>query len=234
MAPATPRSSHVTGLPSSARGEHGPPEARAQVVDVGGQREDRHHLRRDRDDELRLARNAVLAAAEAHDDVPERPVTDIEDARPEDPVRVDAERVLVVEAVVDERTGEVMGRADRVDVAGQVEVEVLHRDDLAVAAAGRAALDAKDRPERRLADVDRRPMADPVEALGEADRRGRLALAQRRRRDRRDHHVLPARTFGLEPGDRRRASPSPSSARTARARRVGCPARRRCRRWAAG
>ena len=33
--------------------------------------------------------------------------------------------------------------ADGVDVAGQVEVEVLHRDDLAVAAAGRAALDAE-------------------------------------------------------------------------------------------
>ena len=49
---------------------------------------------------------------------------------------------------------EVVGRADRVDVAGQVEVEVLHRDDLAVAAAGRAALDPEHRPERRLADAD--------------------------------------------------------------------------------
>jgi hypothetical protein len=47
----------------------------------------------------------------------------------------------------DEGGGEIVGRADRVDVAGQVEVEVLHRDHLAVAAAGRAALDAEDRPE---------------------------------------------------------------------------------------
>ncbi len=40
---------------------------------------------------------------------------------------------------------QVVGRADGVDVAGQVEVELLHGDDLAVAAAGRAALDAEDR-----------------------------------------------------------------------------------------
>ena len=144
----------------------------------------------DGDDELGLARDAVLASAEADDDVAQRPVADVDDARPQDPVRVDAERVLVVEAVVDERAGEVVRRADRVDVAGQVEVEVLHRDDLAVAAAGGAALDPEHRPERRLADVDRRPLADVVEALGEADRRRRLALAERRRGDRRDDDVL--------------------------------------------
>ena len=155
IAPATPRSSAVTGVPSRGRREDDPAEPRAQVVQVGGEGEDRHDLGADGDDELGLARDAVLAPAEADDDVAQRPVADVEDARPEDPVRVDAERVLVVEAVVEERAGEVVRRADGVDVAGQVEVEVLHRDDLAVAAAGRAALDPEDRPERRLADVDR-------------------------------------------------------------------------------
>ena len=88
----------------------------------------------------------------------------------QDAVRVDAERVAVVDVVVDEGRREVVGGPDRVDVAGQVEVEVLHRDDLAVAAAGRAALDPEDGPERRLADRDGRALPDAVEALGEADR----------------------------------------------------------------
>ena len=96
-------------------------------------------------------------------------------------MRVDAERVAVVDVVVEERRGEVVRGADRVDVAGQVEVEVLHRDDLAVAAARGAALDPEHGPERRLADRDGGPPADPVEALGEADGRRRLALAERRR-----------------------------------------------------
>ncbi len=185
--------------PVGRRGQDDPPEPGAQVEQVGGEGEDRHDLRADGDDELGLARDAVLAPAEADDDVAQRPIADVDDARPEDPVRVDAERVLVVEAVVEERPGEVVRGPDGMDVAGQVEVEVLHRDDLAVAAAGRAALDPEDRPERRLADVDRGLLADAVEALGEPDRRRRLALAERRRGDRGDDDVLAARPLGLEP-----------------------------------
>ena len=75
-------------------------------------------------------------------------------------------------------------------VAGQMEVEVLHRDDLAVAATGRSALDPEHGAQARLADRHGGLLADPVQALGQADRRGRLALAERRRRDRGDHHVL--------------------------------------------
>ena len=52
---------------------------------------------------------------------------------------------------VDERREQVVGGRDRVDVAGEVEVDVLHGHDLGVPAAGRAALHAEDRAERRLA-----------------------------------------------------------------------------------
>jgi formyltetrahydrofolate synthetase len=92
-------------------------------------------------------------------------VADVDDARPQDPVRVDAQWVLVVEAVIDEGARQVVGGTDGVDVAGQVEVEVLHRDDLAVAAARGPALDPEHRAERRLADVDGGFLADVVEAL---------------------------------------------------------------------
>ncbi len=76
--------------------------------------------------------------------------------------------------------------ADGVDVAGEVEVEVLHRDELRVAAAGRAALDAEDRAEGGLAQGEHGVDADGVHRLGEADGRDRLALAERRRGDGRD------------------------------------------------
>ena len=135
----------MIGLAIRVGRQDDPPEPGAQVEQVGRERQDRHHLGADRDHELGLARDAVLAPAEADDDVAERAVADVEDPRPEDPVRVDPERVLVVEAVVEERAGQVVRRPDGMDVAGQVEVEVLHRDDLAVAAAGRAALDPEDR-----------------------------------------------------------------------------------------
>ena len=71
-----------------------------------------------------------------------------------------------------------LARRDRVDVAREVEVQVLHRHDLREPAAGRAALDAEDRAQRWLADGQRTgflPMY--AEALRQRDRGRRLALA---------------------------------------------------------
>ena len=58
---------------------------------------------------------------------------------------VDAERVAVMEVVVEHRGEQVVRRRDRVEVAGEVEVDLVHRDHLRVAAARRAALHAEHR-----------------------------------------------------------------------------------------
>ena len=191
--------------PVAAGREHDPAEPRPEVVDVGREGEDRHDLGADRDHVLGGARVAVLGAAQPDDDLAQRPVADVDDARPQDPVLVDRQLVAVVDVVVDERRREVVRGADRVHVAGQVEVEVLHRDDLAVAAAGRAALDPEHRPEARLADRHRGPAADPVEALGEPDHGRALAFPERGRRHAGHHDVLAARVGGLEATDRPRS-----------------------------
>jgi hypothetical protein len=104
-------------------------------------------------------------------------------------VWVDVEGVALLHVVVDHRRQEVVGGGDGVHVAGEVQVQRLHGDDLAVAAAGGAALDPERRPHGRLADGDGRPPADVTEGLTEADRGGGLPLAQRCGRDRRDDDV---------------------------------------------
>jgi hypothetical protein len=81
-------------------------------------------------------------------------------------------------------------RGDGVEVAGEMEVDVLHRHDLRIAAAGRPALHAEARPQRGLAQADHGLLADAVQRVAEADRRGRLALAGRRRIDRGDQDQL--------------------------------------------
>ena len=82
--------------------------------------------------------------------------------------------------VVQECRGQVVGGGDGVQVAGEVDVDLFHGQDLAEAAAGGAALEAEDRAEARLPNGCGGADADPVEALGEADRGRRLALAERR------------------------------------------------------
>ncbi len=178
--------------PVERGGDDHPAEAPPQILQVGCEREDRHDFRSDRDLPLGLARVAVLAAAEADDRLSDGAVGDVHDTRPEDAEWIDAKRVAVGQRVVDEGRQQVMGRSDGVVVAGEVEVEVLHRDHLAVTAARGSALDTENRSQRWLANADRGTVADPVEPLHEADVRGRLAFAERGRRDRGNDYVLAA------------------------------------------
>ena len=76
------------------------------------------------------------------------------------------------------------------EIAGEMEVDILHRDDLGIAAAGRAALDPERGTERGLAQAQHRLLADKVQRIGETDRGGGLALAGRRRRNRRHQDQL--------------------------------------------
>ena len=62
-------------------------------------------------------------------------------------------RALVQHARIDRRGHQIVRRRNRVDVAGQVQVEVFHRDDLRIAAARCAALDAERRTLRGLPDA---------------------------------------------------------------------------------
>ncbi len=71
------------------------------------------------------------------DDLAEGAVVHVERAAPGDRERVDAERVPLQDVRVEHRGEKVVRGGDRVEVAGEVEVEVLHRHDLRVAAAGR-------------------------------------------------------------------------------------------------
>ena len=168
-------------------------EALLEVVEVLGEAEDRHHFGGDGDVEAGLARIAVGDAAERADDLAQRAVVHVHDAAPGDAARIDAEAIAPIDVVVDQRRQQIVRRGDGVEVAGEMQIDVLHRHHLGIAAAGGAALHAEGRPERGLAQAQHRLLADVVERVGEADRGGGLALARRRRRDRGDQDQLAVR-----------------------------------------
>jgi len=92
--------------------------------------------------------------------------------------------------VVDQRRKQIVRRGDGVEVAGEVEVDVLHRHDLSVAAARRATFHAERRAERRLAKAQHRLLTNVVERVRQANGGRGLALARWRRRDRSDQDQL--------------------------------------------
>ncbi|CAB4852479.1 unannotated protein [freshwater metagenome] len=164
----------------------------AQVVHRVGEREDGHHLTGGSDVEPGLAGDAVHLRAEADDDVAQCPVVDVEHSPPGDVVQVEIERVALVEVVVDHRRQQVVGRGHCMEVAGEVQVQQLHRDHLAVAATGGTALDTERRAHRGLTQADDGLLADVLHRLAKAHRGGGLPFAEWRRGDGRNHHV-----FGL-------------------------------------
>ncbi len=167
------------------------PSRCAEILQVACDGHDRHHLRGCRDVEPALPHVAVRAAAEPDRDVAERPVVDVDATPPADRERIDRERVAVQQVRLEDRRQQVVRGADGVDVAGEVEIQVLHRHDLRVAAAGGAALDPEHGPDRCLAQAEHRSSARVAEPLRQRDRRRRLALAGLRRRHRRHADQLP-------------------------------------------
>jgi hypothetical protein len=143
-----------------------------------------------------LARNAVCLAAKPDDRVAQLAIVHVERARPRDGRRVDAQRIGVVNRCVERGREQVMRRGHRVKVAVEVEVDVLHRPDLRVAAAGAATFHAEHRAHRRLAQTQHHLLADLPEPHRQRDAGGRLALARLGRGDGGDDHELAVRARG--------------------------------------
>ena len=173
-------------------------EALLEVVDGSRQAEDRHDLGGDGDLEVVLARNALLRAAQAVDQVAELAIVHVDAALPRDLLGVDSELVALLDVVVEHGGEQVVCRADGMKVAGEVQVDVLHRDDLRVPASGSAALDAEDRPERRLAKRHHDVLAKLRQAVCQADGGRGLALTGGRRVDGGDEDELAGSVLALQ------------------------------------
>ena len=78
--------------------------------------------------------------------------------------------------VVEHCGQQVVGSADGVEVTGEVQIDVLHGDNLRVAAAGSAALDTEDGSQRGLPESDHYVLADPAHTVGQTHGSGGLAF----------------------------------------------------------
>ncbi len=172
--------------------DHDAPDAFPHILQACGEGQDSHQLAGHRDVKACLAQGTISLVAQAHDDVAYRPIIDIHDTVPGDRVGVDVElletfaleegiapAVFVVDAGVDGGGAEVVGHADCVNVAREVQIEVLHGHDLAVAPARSTTLDAERGPHRWLTDCSHGSVPQMSQRLSQANRGGGLALAQR-------------------------------------------------------
>jgi hypothetical protein len=150
--------------------DHDVGQSLLQVLQVVGQAENRHHLRGHGDIKARLSRDAVPRPAKPGDHVPQRTIVHIDDPSPGAPAHVEVQRVAPVQVVVEHGCQQIVRGADRVQVAGEMQVDVLHGQHLRVAATGGTALHAEYRAQAGLAETHetllpmcRIPSARPTE-----------------------------------------------------------------------
>ena len=177
-------------------GHHNAGKPLLQIFQVGGQAEDGHHFAGHRDVKAVLPGGAVHLAAQAVGDKAQLPVVHVHAALPGHPAGVDVVGVALVDAVVHHGRQQVVGRADGVQVAGEVQVDVLHGHHLGVAAAGRAPLDAEHRPQARLPQAEHGLFAQGVQRVRQPAADGGLALPRRGGADGGDQDQ-PALLFAL-------------------------------------
>ncbi len=118
-----------------------------QIIDIRRQAEYGHDLTGHGDIKTVLTRNALHPSAEAVHDMTELAVIHVHASLPRDALRVDAERIALLDVIVKHGGEQVVGRADGVNITGEMQVDVFHRDDLCVTTAGCTALDTEYRTE---------------------------------------------------------------------------------------
>jgi hypothetical protein len=77
---------------------------------------------------------------------------------------------------------QIVGRPDRVKIAGEVQVDIGHRHDLRAAAAGGAALHTETGAQAGFAQADQGFLAEGAQPVAKTDRGRRFALPRRGRR----------------------------------------------------
>ena len=103
----------------------------------------------------------------------------------------------LVNMVIQHGGQQVVGSADGVEVAGEVEVDVLHGNDLGITAASGAALDAEHGAQGGLTQGDQNVLAQLLHAVGQTHGSGGLAFAGRSGVDSGDQDQLALTLLGL-------------------------------------
>ena len=112
---------------------------------------------------------------------------------PDNLVLVDAQGVAKVQMVIEHRRQQVVGGGHDMEISIEVQIDLLHRRDLGVAAAGAAALDTKARSDGWFPQAEDGFLAQAIEGVGQSDTRGGLAFASGSRMDRSHQDQLACR-----------------------------------------
>ena len=117
---------------------------------IVSQTKNSHNLRRNRDDKVIFSYHSVHLASQTDDNVTEDTVVHIHAAFPDDLPRINSKLIALLDMVVQKSRQEIVGGGNCMEITGKVQIQILHRHNLRVSAAGCTSLDSKTRSKGRL------------------------------------------------------------------------------------
>ena len=159
-------------------------DATTEIIEIVGKAENSHDFGGDGDIETTLTRSTVKRTAKGNDDVAQGTVIHIHDALPGDPARVETGFVFPVNMVIDQCRQQVMRRTDSMEVAGEMQVDFLHRHNLSVTTTRGATLHTETGSQARFAQTHDCFLANGVKPVTQANRSRGFAFTCRSWRDR--------------------------------------------------
>ena len=158
-------------------------DASIQVVDIACKAQDSHNLRCWSDVEASFGWNTIYRASQARYNMAQRTIVDIEHSTPHNLLQTHLLRAIVVEVVVEQGCDKVICRGNSVEVASEVEVDILRRQHLCITATSSTTLHTEARSQRRLSQSNHCSLADMVESHTQADAYGGLTYTSLSRCD---------------------------------------------------
>ena len=175
-----------------------PSQSLLEVGDIGGKAQDRHDLAGHGDVKTILTRHTVGLTAQAVNDVTQLTVVHIHAASPDDALGINPEAVSLLNVIVQHSGKQIVCRADGMKIAGKMEIDILHGNDLRVAAAGSAAFQAENRTEARLTQGSHCVFPQFTKRVRQADRGRGFPLSGRRGIDSRDKDQFSVLSIGRQ------------------------------------
>ena len=151
--------------------------ASAQVSLVLCKAEDGHNLGSRSDVETALGSYAVGLGAKTRNDVTQVAVVHVQHTLPQHLAHGKALGLMLVDVVVQQGGNHVVCRGDGVEVASKVQVNLVHGQNLSIAATGSTALHAKAGTQRGFAQSHHGLLANAVHTQSQAHADGGLAYA---------------------------------------------------------
>ena len=97
-----------------------------------------------------LAHHAVCLCSQPHHNIAQNPVIHIHAPFPENLPGIDPQPVSLLNMIVQKSRQKIVGRGNGVKIPCKVQIQILHRHNLGITAAGSPSLDSKARPQGRL------------------------------------------------------------------------------------